>query len=202
MEAWWISPRTIKVDRRFWSEALRLQAGMYVYLPPASIPKRALSAHDLAPPAFLQDERTFLESVPVFDRAIASGMLPPMIVAAPDGSIRGRPPFSTWEASTSTAMRAASRITLPSMCGMSWSPTSHSPERGSPYPGRWINGAMAPTYLAIKHADRFKVVAGFSSTAEYALSQLPRALLRELRSQLHRLVERYGLSPAWVSSTE
>src|SRR5205814_2302337 len=39
---------------------------------------------------FAYDEHSFLDMVDLFDKAIACGSFPPAIVAAPDGSVRGR----------------------------------------------------------------------------------------------------------------
>ena len=76
-------------DRRIWSPALCDRRDMYVYLPPCFDPSKRypliLWLH-----GFSQDEHSFLYDVaPKLDRAMASGQLPPAIVAAPDGSLRG-----------------------------------------------------------------------------------------------------------------
>jgi pimeloyl-ACP methyl ester carboxylesterase len=76
-------------DRRIWSDALGQKRDLYVYLPPGYDPSQSypliIWLH-----GFGQDEHTFAEVVaPRLDRAIASGKVPPHIVAAPDGSING-----------------------------------------------------------------------------------------------------------------
>lgn len=78
-------------DNRIWSNALCQKRDMYVYLPPCYDPAKSYPVlvwlH-----GFLQDERSFLEYiVQPFDDAMCCGKLPPMIIAAPDGTIRGRP---------------------------------------------------------------------------------------------------------------
>ena len=78
------------VDRRFWSESLGCKRDMYVYLPPGYDPKNRYPVM-LWLHGFIQDEKDFLELAVLFDRSIANGCLPPMVIAAPDGSIRGRP---------------------------------------------------------------------------------------------------------------
>ncbi|MCS7046140.1 MAG: alpha/beta hydrolase-fold protein, partial [Gemmataceae bacterium] len=40
---------------------------------------------------FASDEQSFLKVVPYLDKAICKGLFPPVIVAAPDGSIKGEP---------------------------------------------------------------------------------------------------------------
>src|SRR5207253_8487058 len=73
-------------DRRLWSEALGERRDLYVYLPPGFDPCRSYPVlfwlH-----GFSQDEQAFLdEVVDLIDAGVADGRLPPLIVAAPDGS--------------------------------------------------------------------------------------------------------------------
>jgi S-formylglutathione hydrolase FrmB len=77
------------VDRRLWSPALQKKRDMYVYLPPGFDPCKQypliLWLH-----GFSEDEFVFLRDVIVpLDRAISAGQLPPVIIAAPDGSVSG-----------------------------------------------------------------------------------------------------------------
>ncbi len=76
-------------DRRIWSPALREYRDLYVYLPPHFDPHR-LYPLIIWLHGFAQDETSFLRDVvrPI-DQAIVDGTLPPAIVAAPDGSVRG-----------------------------------------------------------------------------------------------------------------
>ncbi|MFM7541134.1 MAG: alpha/beta hydrolase [Planctomycetota bacterium] len=76
-------------DNRVWSPALGKKRDMLVYLPPGYTRGRhyplALFLHGAA-----QDEQFFMQAlVEPFDREIAAGRMPPVIVAAPDGSIHG-----------------------------------------------------------------------------------------------------------------
>jgi hypothetical protein len=76
-------------DHRIWSEALHQKRDMYVYLPPGFDPcKRyplAIYLH-----GFREDEHDFItDIVRPIDNAIATGKLPPVIIAVPDGSIHG-----------------------------------------------------------------------------------------------------------------
>jgi hypothetical protein len=78
-------------DNRIWSPALYQRRDLYVYLPPNFDPCRryplVLWLH-----GFAQDEQSFLYMVaPLLDRAIRCGKLPPLIAAAPDGSLDGEP---------------------------------------------------------------------------------------------------------------
>jgi S-formylglutathione hydrolase FrmB len=76
-------------DRRLWSPALCQYRDVYVYLPPGFDPAHrypvAFWLH-----GFAQDETAFLRDVvdPV-DQAMVQGTLPPTIIVAPDGSLRG-----------------------------------------------------------------------------------------------------------------
>lgn len=77
-------------DRRLHSPALGRKRDLYVYTPPGydgTTPFPAiLWLHGLA-----NDEQSFLSVVPMFDEAIRCGQLPPVVIAAPDGSINGHP---------------------------------------------------------------------------------------------------------------
>src|SRR3989442_6725944 len=78
-------------DQRIWSAALCEKRDLYVYLPPGYDPRKqypvGIFLHGAA-----QDEQFFLQNpVELFDQAIVDGRLPPVILAAPDGSLLGRP---------------------------------------------------------------------------------------------------------------
>ena len=75
-------------DNRIWSRSLNQWRDLYLYLPPN------YSKHERYPimiymHPFALDERSFLHLVPIIDDAIACGKLPPLIIAAPDGSLDG-----------------------------------------------------------------------------------------------------------------
>src|SRR5262249_2738270 len=77
-------------DNRIWSDALGERRDLYVYLPPGLAPCQP-SPLMLWLPGFGQDEVSFVQYVvPALDRAIVCGQLPPLIIAAPDGTLRGR----------------------------------------------------------------------------------------------------------------
>lgn len=74
-------------DNRIYSKALEAKADLYVYLPPGYDPELqyplVIYLHGI-----LQDERGFLKhAAEPIDQAISAGRLPPVIVAAPDGSL-------------------------------------------------------------------------------------------------------------------
>jgi hypothetical protein len=86
-------------NRRIWSRSLYQYRDLYVYLPPGYDANQAypfmIYLH-----GFSSDEVSFLDVAPLIDKAIVKGNLPPMIVAAPDGSLDGecslKRPGSFW----------------------------------------------------------------------------------------------------------
>lgn len=77
-------------DLRFFSPALDRKRDMYVYLPPGydGVKKYPVLVwlH-----GFSQDEKDTKSLAKQFDEAVASGKIPPMIIACPDGTFNGRP---------------------------------------------------------------------------------------------------------------
>ena len=79
-------------DNRIWSAALCERRDLYVYLPPGYDCNQrypvVLWLHGV-----IEDERTIIREggLASWDAAMACGRLPPMIIAIPDGSLRGRP---------------------------------------------------------------------------------------------------------------
>ena len=76
-------------DHRIWSRSLHQWRDLYVYLPPGYSPHERYPIVLFFHP-FALDERTFMRVVPAIDDAIACGKLPPLIIAAPDGSVDGK----------------------------------------------------------------------------------------------------------------
>jgi S-formylglutathione hydrolase FrmB len=76
-------------DHRFWSRSLYEKRDMYIYLPPDFDQHREYPLMIFLH-GFNSDERAFLRMAPIIDNAICQGKLPPMIVAAPDGSLCGQ----------------------------------------------------------------------------------------------------------------
>ena len=77
------------MDARIDSPSLGQKRGLYVYVPPGyDAAKRyplMIWLHGLA-----QNAESFLRVVPAFDREIALGRMPKCVIAAPDGTYRGR----------------------------------------------------------------------------------------------------------------
>jgi len=75
-------------DNRIWSRSLNQWRDLYIYLPPNYNKNERYPIMIFMHP-FALDERTFLHLAPLIDDAIACGKLPPLIIAAPDGSLDG-----------------------------------------------------------------------------------------------------------------
>ncbi len=111
---------------------------------------------------YMQDERSFLHYVvPPLDRAIREGLLPPMIVAAPDGTLSGRPslhepgsffinspagPYQDW--------------IMQDMWSFLHQNYSIRPEREAHALLGVSMGGFGAYNIALKHRDRFKIVIG------------------------------------------
>ncbi len=149
-------------DNRIWSPILGECRDLYVYLPPRFDPRQqypvVLWLHGV-----LQDERTFVVESALYDwdQAMASGCLPPMIIALPDGSRSGRP-----------ALFGTNPLWLNSRVGSFedyavrdvWDFVNHHypvrPEREAHVIGGFSGGGMAAYRCAIKYRDLFGVVFG------------------------------------------
>lgn len=148
-------------DRRIWSYALHDKRDLYVYLPPGYDPAQpypiALWFH-----MGREDEKDFLvEIVQPFDRAMACGELPPMIIAVPDGSFRGWPPVLT---AGSFFINSKAGNYEDYVMGDVWEfVTAHflvRPEREAHVLIGPSMGGFATYNLGFKNRDRFKVLIG------------------------------------------
>lgn len=77
------------VDRRIWSAALCQRRDLYVYLPPGYDGQKPFPIM-LWMHGSIGDEEDFRTLAPRFDELICKGELPPMVIAAVDGSISGK----------------------------------------------------------------------------------------------------------------
>ena len=148
-------------DNRIWSAALCQKRDMYVYVPPGYDP--ALSyAIGIYMHGAGQDEDAFARDiVPYFDAAIACGKLPPFIIAAPDGSLKGRPSLlrsaSFWV--NGVGGRFEDFVQQDVWCFMT-STFRIRPEREA---HMLIGGSMGGTGAfgqGIKYRERYKIVIG------------------------------------------
>ncbi len=148
-------------DQRMWSPALGQFRDLFVYLPPGYDPGRryavALLLHGAG-----QDEQIFLQAqVQAFDRAMAAGAIPPVIVVAPDGSVKGRAslcrPSSFW---TNSRIGDFEDYLLNDVWAFVTDRYPVRPEREAHALIGVSAGGCAAFALAIKHPDRFKVALG------------------------------------------
>jgi pimeloyl-ACP methyl ester carboxylesterase len=148
-------------DRRIWSAALEEKRDLYVYLPPGFDPARqyplAIFLHGAT-----QDEQFFLRVVPYFDQAIACGKLPPFILAAPDGSLQGKP---SWHRSASfwanTRAGHFEDFVMTDVWNFLLETFPIRPEREAHALVGVSMGGAGAFALAIKHRDRVKIAIGF-----------------------------------------
>jgi S-formylglutathione hydrolase FrmB len=151
-------------DRRIWSEALGEKREMYVYLPPHFDPQKRypliIWLH-----GFAQDEHSFIEYVVgPLDEAMASGQLPPAIVAAPDGSLSGRAGFTFLSAGSFFVNSKAGRFEDYLMVDVWNFLHKHypiRPEREAHVVAGVSMGGGAAFHTALKYRDRIGVVVGF-----------------------------------------
>ena len=149
-------------DRRIWSAALCEKRALYVYIPPGFDPARkyplAIFLHGAG-----QDEQFFLKNlVKEFDAGITKGQIPPFIVAAPDGSQRGRPSY--FRIATFFANSDAGRYEdylMEDVWNFVMKTFPIRPEREAhALIGASMGGSAAFTQ-AIKHKDKVKIAMGF-----------------------------------------
>ena len=123
-----------------WSRSMHQWRDLYIYLPPGYTKTEQYPIMIYLHP-FAMDERTFLRIVPVIDEAIASGKLPPMIVAALDGSIDGGCLGTAGQLFPPTRPRGSMRISCCKTCGtLSSSVTRFAPSARLTFSpaSRWV----------------------------------------------------------------
>lgn len=152
-----------RIDNRIWSESLCEKRDLYVYLPPDYDSSKAypllIWLH-----GFSQDENVLINYVvKPFDCAIASGKLPPMIIAAPDGSLNKSfkliPPGSFFI--NSNAGNYEDYI-MKDLLGFLTKNYLIRTEREAHSVAGTSMGGAASYHLGIKHNQFFKNIAGIS----------------------------------------
>jgi hypothetical protein len=148
-------------DRRIWSAALCQPRDLYVYLPPAFDPclryPLVLWLHP-----FMEDEQTFLDwLVECIDRDIVLGRLPPLIVAAPDGSLSGNPSmFSAGSFFINSKAGNFEDYVMQDVLGFVCSQYPIRPEREAHVLAGGSMGGFAAFNLGMKYQRCFKYVIG------------------------------------------
>jgi len=147
-------------DKRIWSRSLYQKRDLYVYLPPGYCKDQAypviIYLH-----GFGTDEQNFLKLVPTIDDAIVKGKLPPVIVAAPDGSLDGQGcctrPGSFWINSNAGGYED---FVLQDVWDHLVNNYSIRPEREAHVLAGISMGGFGAYNLGIRHRDAFGIVAG------------------------------------------
>lgn len=178
-------------NRRIWSEALGSDRDLYVYLPPGydGVTKYPVM---IWMHGFIQDEKDFLDLVPYFDKAIACGQMPPMIIAAPDGSVAGRPSFI--HAGGFYINTRAGRFEDYVICDVWNFLNANFPIRPEPE-AHILAGASMGGFgafnLAIKHRDQFKVVVGIMPPLNLRYLDCRGRYMGDFDASCFSLAERY-----------
>jgi enterochelin esterase-like enzyme len=149
-------------DCRIWSNALGQKRDLYVYVPPGYDPAKKYPLIVYLHGA-LQDEGYFLKNiVKRIDAAASAGELPACIVAAPDGSILGRPALT--QVASFFANADAGRFEDYLMVDV-WdfviNNFSIRPEREAHALVGMSMGGSAAFAHAIRHKDKVKIAIGF-----------------------------------------
>jgi pimeloyl-ACP methyl ester carboxylesterase len=147
-------------DRRLYSHALCEKRDLYVYVPPGYDGVRqfpgVLWLHGIG-----QDERNFLDIAEVFDAGIRAGTMPPMVIAAPDGSVNGRPSvFNTGSFFINSRAGRFDDYATGEVWGFLTANYAVRPEREAHVIAGVSMGGMASYNLAFKHRDTFGHIAG------------------------------------------
>lgn len=147
-------------DNRFFSRSMWQRRDLYVYLPPNfDASRRYPIVYFLH--GFGFDEQMFLRVVPAVDEAIAKGKFPPVIIAAPDGSVKGEP--SMHQPGTFFINSSAGDFENFLLTDLWDFMTSHfpiRPEREAHVLAGVSMGGGAAFDLGIRNRDCFGVVAG------------------------------------------
>jgi S-formylglutathione hydrolase FrmB len=147
-------------DRRIWSAALGEKRDMYVYVPPGYDGTKRYPIliwfH-----GFSQDEKDFLKLAPAFDKAVAEGKLPPMILAVPDGTFKG---FATMTNSGSFFLNGKRGQFEDFLICDVWPFLTANfavrPEKEAHILAGASMGGYSAVNLAIKHRDIFQIAVG------------------------------------------
>ena len=149
-------------ERRIWSAVLGERRDLYVYLPPGYDPCRAYPVLIWLHGVY-QDERTFIDEKALhdFDAAISCGKLPPLIIALPDGSLKGKPTLYRGNPLWLNSQQGNFEdYVLEDVYGFLRQNYPIRPEREAHVLGGFSGGGAAAFRLGIKYREEFGVVGG------------------------------------------
>jgi S-formylglutathione hydrolase FrmB len=147
-------------DNRMYSRLLGQRRDLYVYLPPNYDPaQRYPIAYFLH--GFGQDEKVFLQIAPLFDKAIASCQLPPLIVVCPDGTLGGEAHHAKFGSYfLNTSFGDYEDYILQDVWDFICRHYSIRSERGAHILTGYSMGGFAAFNLGLRHRQAFGVVVG------------------------------------------
>jgi S-formylglutathione hydrolase FrmB len=147
-------------DKRIWSRSLQEHRDLYVYVPPCFDWNQRYPLVILMH-GFGADERMLFKVAPMIDEAIFSGKLPPLIIAAPDGSFTGDPKLCF---PGSMFLNSQAGDFEDFICQDIWDfMVQHfpiCPERQAHVLAGYDMGGFAAYSIAMRHRDGFGVVIG------------------------------------------
>lgn len=149
-------------DRRIWSAALGQRRDLYVYLPPGYDPNLRYPVMIWLHGVF-EDERSFVQQKGLrdFDSAMASGRLPPTIIAIPDGSAKGHPTLFRGNPLWLNSQQGKFEdYVIQDVWTFVQKNYSIRPERQAHVLAGISGGGLASFRMGIKHQAEFAVVAG------------------------------------------
>jgi hypothetical protein len=146
-------------DRRIYSPALNERRDAYVYLPPGFDPQRCYPGMVMMH-GMTQDEQFFLRLVEEFDQAMTCGKLPPFLIIAPDGSLKGEPTVINPGSFFLNTKAGRYEDFIIDVWGFLCANFPIRPERELHMLAGASMGGFGAYNLGIKHRDQFKIVIG------------------------------------------
>ncbi len=148
------------VDRRICSKALDEKRDLYIYTPPGYDGKTQfpfmLWLH-----GFGHDEKNFLDFIPHIDEGIRTGAIPPMIIAAPDASVKGKPSlFNTGSFYLNSRAGRFEDYIIDDVVGFAFKKFAVRPEREAHVIAGASMGGYGAYSLGFKHKEIFGNIAG------------------------------------------
>ena len=147
-------------DRRICSKALDEKRDLYIYTPPGYDGKTQfpfmLWLH-----GFGHDEKNFLDFIPHIDEGIRTGAIPPMIIAAPDASVKGKPSlFNTGSFYLNSRAGRFEDYIIDDVVGFAFKKFAVRPEREAHVIAGASMGGYGAYSLGFKHKEIFGTIAG------------------------------------------
>ncbi len=148
------------VDRRICSKALDEKREVYIYTPPGYDGKTQfpfmLWLH-----GFGHDEKNFLDFIPHIDEGIRTGAIPPMIIAAPDASVKGKPSlFNTGSFYLNSRAGRFEDYIVDDVVAFTFKKFAVRPEREAHVIAGASMGGYGAYSLGFKHKELFGNIAG------------------------------------------